>query len=263
MEIEQHIKELAEEGLTYVPDVFTSDECKSYIKRFENLVAKYIDERRPLNEDCQYINSPFRFDPSMLDLLHIEKLEKILTRVLDQDYVLINANIINRKHSSEIEHLIENGTIKRKVGIGDTWHTDSRYLGGRRLDYGFSYIVGIAFNDFTSDNGSTLYVPKSHLSREIPAREADYPKKQIVCKAGTMAIMDSGLWHRSGGLSQQDRWSHFAYYGPWFMKPYFQFPEMLGAEFGSKLSKPLRRILHYTSTPPVSDDIRDNTVVRE
>ena len=55
----------------------------------------------------------------------------------------------------------------------------------------------------------------------------------------------------------------FSYYGPWFVKPYFRFPEMLGEDFGKKTSKELRRLFHYNSTPPLNEDERENTVTKE
>ena len=86
------------------------------------------------------------------------------------------------------------------------------------------------FNDFSKNNGGTLYVPKSHLIRnKKPKRYYNYSYKQIIAKAGTIAITDMALWHRAGDeLSKKNRWSVFSYYGPWFMKPYYSYPEMLG-----------------------------------
>ena len=50
--------------------------------------------------------------------------------------------------------------------MGDTWHTDSHYVGGKRLDKGFTYIAVTLFDDFFKKNGSTLYIPDSHLRRD-------------------------------------------------------------------------------------------------
>jgi hypothetical protein len=49
-------------------------------------------------------------------------MDEILKRVIDEDYVLISANAVNRS----------------VVGDNPRWHTDSRVIGGRRLDWGFS-----------------------------------------------------------------------------------------------------------------------------
>ena len=121
----------------------------------------------------------------------------------------------------------------------------------------------LLFDDFEASNGATKYVPRSHLFRDRPEREADYEYEYMVGSAGDLLIFDCGMWHRAGEPSDKDRWGLFSFYGPWFMKPYFAFPEMLGSERGKVLSKRLRHLLHYTSIPPVNDEERSNTLVRE
>ena len=54
--------------------------------------------------------------------------------------------------------------------------------------------------DFCSDNGATQYVPGSHLTRSVPKRNGTYDFKRIEGRAGSIVIMDSGTWHRSGPL---------------------------------------------------------------
>lgn len=118
-------------------------------------------------------------------------------------------------------------------------------------------------NDFTTENGATLYIPSSHFRRGIPERNKNYNCKKMLGKTGTIVIFDSGLWHKGGESTYNDRWSMYSYYGPWFVKPYFRFPEMLGQRFGKKLNKPLRRLFHYTSTPPLNEEERKHTVIKE
>ncbi len=48
-------------------------------------------------------------------------------------------------------------------------------------------------NDFTTENGATLYIPSSHFRRDIPERNRNYKCKKILGKAGTIVIFDSGL----------------------------------------------------------------------
>ena len=57
----------------------------------------------------------------------------------------------------------------------------------------------------------------------------------MVGSAGDLLIFDCGMWHRAGDPSEKNRWGLFSFYGPWFMKPYFAFPEMLGTERGKGL----------------------------
>ena len=51
-----------------------------------------------------------------------------------------------------------------------------------------------------------------------------------------------------------DRCILYSYYGPWYQKPYYRFPEMLGEKFGKETNKHLRRLFHYNSTPPLADE---------
>ena len=46
------------------------------------------------------------------------------------------------------------------------------------------------------------------------------------------------------------------------MKPYFNFPKMMGKKFASKVPKPVRKLLHYNSIPPVNELERTNTVTK-
>ncbi len=256
MEIEKHVLELKEEGITTLPGIYTREQCASYSQRCTSLVDNFLSKGKQFHELCQFITNPFRHDPLFFDLLWNEKLDKILSQVLDEDYVLINSNLINRKCRADIKP-------GQSEDIGGDWHTDSRYLGGQRLDKGFGFIVVTMFSDFGAENAGTQFVPRSHLRRDRPERFAKYDYEQICGEAGTVAIYDSGMWHKAGETSTKDRWGMFSLFGPWFMKPYYRFPEMLGEDCGKKLSKPLRRLLHYTSWPPLHEEERTNTLVRE
>lgn len=259
MDYETHVSELVKEGVTILPDVYSQEQCRSYVARFEAIVQRFQQQRRPLDPDCQIIENPFRHDPKVLELLYHDAFDSIFKTLLDEDYVLINTNVINRRCRSDV--------VVGGINIGNTWHTDSRYLGGKRMESGFGFIACTFFNDCSEKNGGTRYVPRSHLRRERPEREGDYAFKTICASAGSIALFDTGLWHRGGPPSALDRWSLYAYYGPWFVKSYFRYPEMLsqefGQDFGETLTRPLRRLLHYTSTPPLNEDERRSTVQRE
>ena len=83
----------------------------------------------------------------------------------------------------------------------------TRYLNNKRLEKGFSYVAITMFNDFTNDNSATLYVPKSHNRRDRPNRRGKYRGKALIGKAGSIAIIDSGLWHKGGKSSKNNRYN--------------------------------------------------------
>ena len=164
--VQKHIKDLNEKGITFVPNVLSQNKCKYYIDRFEKLIKKFEKKRIPLNSSCQVIENPFRHDFKLIDLIYHKKIDEILKNKIEKNYVLINANIINR--------IYRFFKIQKKERLGKTWHHDSRLVGNKRLEKGFSYIAITMFNDFSDDNASTLYVDKSHNRRDKPKRRFNY-----------------------------------------------------------------------------------------
>ena len=257
--IKKHLYNLNHYGITYLRNVFSEQLCKNYIKKFEktfiNFEKKY---NKKLGNNGQTIQNYFFYNKEYLKFLEIKKVDEILKEVIDKDYVLINSSLTNR--------FKRNNSYKKNNfhldDLGGNWHHDSRVIGKRRLDRGFSYIVIIMFDDFELDNGCTQYIEKSHLIRnKIPKRNGKYISKKILGKAGTIAIIDTGLWHKAGNPSEnKTRWSIFSYYGPWFMKPYYDFPKLIKKNYKSKIKQSIKKILHCTSIPPSSELERVNTL---
>ncbi len=252
--VTKHLKELRKNGLTRIDKVLSERQCRLYVRRANNIFNKLLKKNRThtFNQDCQWIQSPFRFDSIFFDLLYFKKLDTILSKLLNKNYVLTNSSIVNRR-------IFKNKKIKG-INMGDKWHSDSRYLDGTRLDKGFSYLVLIMLEDFKKENGCTKYVPGSHLFRNKPKKNKNYKFKLMTGKKGSVIIFDSGIWHKGGKPNKMSRWSLFSYYSPWFVKPYYQYDKMLGTKKIRSLNKNLKRLLHFNSTPPINDDIRIGTV---
>ena len=171
--------------------------------------------------DNQILWNYFFDDKSLLNLIEIPKIDKLLKKLLDKDYVMQSSVAQNRAFVNE----------KSKYKAGSTWHTDSRYLGGQRLDKNFSYLVIIALDDFTKNNGATYYVEgslnlKNKPRRNINQKDLNSKKLKIkrhTMKAGTVCIMNYRIWHKAGESSLNSRWSIFSIYTGWFVKPYFKY----------------------------------------
>ena len=165
---------------------------------------------------------------------------------MDQDYVLQSSVAQNR--------LFKDQKSKKKYKVGSTWHTDSRYLGGKRLDKNFSYLVIIALDDFTKKNGATYYVDgslklKSKPRRYIQQKDLDpkkYKIKRLIMKSGTVCIMNTAIWHKAGESSSNSRWSIFSIYTGWFVKPYYKYDNF----YKMNIKKSLKKLLHFNSQPP-------------
>ena len=246
---------IKEEGLVILPEVYSGKQCEKFVLRCEDLKNKLLNKNfNIVSNETIFIINYFRHDNNLLDLLSNSSFDKLLRQLIDQDYVLAASNLINKT--------ISNNICKNAISPGRDWHTDSRIVGGKRLAEGFSYQVIVMLEDFNCENGATQYIPGSHLTRKVPERNGNYEYKNIEGLAGSVVIMDSGTWHRSGPASNKSRWGVFSLYTPWFMKPYYRYPEMLGDQFGENLSPVLKQILHYDSIPPLNDEERIATLKR-
>ena len=261
VDIQKHVDAVRENGHTLLPHVFTREQCQTFVDILESALDSFPENtKNRVNPEVQSVNNYFRHHAMLLELVYIPVLDAILKVLLHEDYVLIAANTFNRKLRPGIK---QNIAYECSGNAGHNWHIDSHYVGGKRLSSGFSFQVIIMLEDFGPDNGATQYVPGSHKDCSRPDRYGDYSYELITGEAGTVAIMDSGMWHRSGSISEKSRWGAFNLYGPWFVKPYFRFYDMQGEHIGKNLSPQLRRLLHYRSIPPLDEEERLNTVIKE
>ena len=247
--ITKNISDLKKNGITYLKNIIPVKDCKKYIKEFEKTTKFFEKKHKHLGNKGQVLQNYFIYNKKLLNLLHLKPVDALLKKLIDKNYVLISTSLTNRfkrnnKKSSNL-HLEDHG---------GKWHHDSRVIGNKRLDKGFGYIAIIMFDEFEEDNGCTLYVDKSHLIRNRqPKKNKNYKHKKILGKPGTVAIIDTALWHKSGEPSDlKTRWSIFSYYGPWFMKPYFDFPTMMSKKY-KNIDKKIKKILHFNSIPPENE----------
>ena len=257
MNIKKNLIDIKKDGITIIKNVLSQKNCDIYKKKCELLFQKLLKKEKvnTFSNYTQVINSPFQYDSFFFKQVFFSKLDKILTNLLDKDYVLINSNLINQK-------LFFHPKIKSSFAKSSEWHSDSRYFGGEKIGKGLSYIITVPLDDFTKENGGTCYVPKSHLLNKIPKRKFNYKHKLLEVKRGDLVLFDSGLWHKAGNASSNGRWSIFNYYGPWWMKPYYTYEQMLGKNRIKKLHKNIKRMLHFYCTPPKNDHKRISTVVK-
>jgi ectoine hydroxylase-related dioxygenase (phytanoyl-CoA dioxygenase family) len=137
--------------------------------------------------------------------------------------------------STAILHL-QNGLIlppggERRAGERSqtTFHRDfPRYLGG----YVASVNTLIAIDDFTTANGATLIVPRSHQRSPAPDHEEmEATAVHAVCPAGSMIAFDSTLWHAAGiNRSDRDRLAINQQFTRSFIRPQIDYVRALGDE---------------------------------
>ena len=254
--IDRHLINLKSKGYTYIYNAITKKKCSSIIVKSKKILNKLIKNKSPYtNRDYQQIINPFRHDLSLLTLIQNNLVEQVLNKVIDKDHVLIQTSFINRRLRPDLPRKLDG----KKVG--ENFHFDSRILGNKRLSGGFGFLVILMLNDFNKNNGATLFVPNSHKIRDLPDLKKHYKHKCLTGKAGTIVIMDTGLWHKTGDTSLNDRWGMFNVYGGWFVKPYYRYWEMKELK-NKKLSKKFRKLLHLYSVPPINELKTDATLIK-
>lgn len=247
---------LREEGLAIATGVLSGGECARAIDSLEAV----LDQRAKAgifvgNARYQVLYNYFMEDRTLLPLLALDLVDQVMRVEIDEDYVLISPSARNRQYRADMT------AANPTSGIG--WHIDSRRIGGPSptvLQPSPIFFAVVALDDLGPANGATHYVPGSHLRYERPVdRDATMNDSRILeAPAGSVVFMDSALWHRVGTESPARRWMLFNMYGPWFMKPYFEFSTMFPGHEAEALSPRLRQVLHYDSRPP--SDHREGTI---
>ena len=248
------ITKIKKNGICLIENFYSPNECKKLVKVSEELFANLKKKRREFSKFCQIINSPFQYDEIFFKYICNEKIDFLMKELMDEHYVLLNSNIINRN--------INNQIISKRTNMGEKWHTDSRVIGKYTLPPNISFIMVTMLEDFTEHNASTEYIEGSHFEKTKNIKKLLKNKnkiKKLTGKKGSVAIFDSRLFHKGGVSTHKSRWSIYSYYGPWFIKPYFDYNKMLGKKI-LKLTTKQKKILHYYSTPPKNDRVRNSTL---
>ena len=114
----------------------------------------------------------------------------------------------------------------------------------------------------TINNGATYYVAGSLNLKNKPKRNLEnynfksknLKVKRLIMKAGTVCVMNTGIWHKAGESSKSSRWSIFSIYTGWFVKPYYDCRKL------KNIKKVFKKLLHQYSTPPELSDKYKSTL---
>ena len=254
METKRIIREIDSKGYVILDNMLSKNFTNKTKKKLEKILEKRLKNNEVVgHHDNQVMYSYFYEDKSLLSLIHLPKIDLILKKLLEPNYVLQSTTAQNR-----IKDKINKKTkLKKKYKIGSTWHTDSRYLNNKRISKGFSFIVIIALDAFTKQNGPTQFIENSINFESKPKRRLKLKYKELIMKEGSVCIMDTGMWHKAGDSTQLSRWSIFSIYTGWFVKPYFNYLNFIKK---NKVQKKYNKLLHYNSVPPEIDEIRPTVV---
>lgn len=194
LDVDYHFNNLSRNGFTILKSDFSDDFIinianvvdkthKEYLKFYGGDYLSSIDEHNT-------VRAPFLYDSIYLEVSFNNKLMQVLKRVLNDNFVLNQQNIIiNPGSGGKYNQLF--------------WHRDLPYqhfFSSRPLALNALYCVC----DFTFDNGATQVLPGSHKMERFPGeRFVEENKKQFNVPAGSYLLIDSMLYH-SGSVNNTD-----------------------------------------------------------
>ncbi len=255
MNLTKNLKILNKKGYLILENVLSKKSTKSFKLKLEKILNQRIKKKKVVgHNDNQVLYNYFVEDRSLIQLIHIPKVDMILKKLLEPNYVMQSTNAQNRIKGK----INKNIKLKKKYKIGSTWHTDSRYLNNKRLDKGFSYLVIIALDSFNKYNGPTKFIENSFNLRSRPQRRINLKYKELIMKEGSVCIMDTGMWHKGGNSTNESRWSIFSIYTGWFVKPYFNYSKFIKK---NNILNKYKKLLHYNSIPPELNEHRGTVTI--
>ena len=254
--IDEIFSEVELRGFSIVENFLSENECNKKIQVLELLKHERLKKSLYIgNNNNQVLYNYFFEYPELFDLIHSDLSQKVISKLIDSDYVLTTASARNRQVSIDFKNKVKTS------GIG--WHSDGRYVKDKEIvKPSFSYFTIHTLDSFSEKNGATQYVPNSHKKLIRPERLADYKYKTFVAPKGSLIFMDTALWHRAGQPSNHRRWSVFNMFSSWFVKPYWDFSKMFKAKQVKTFSPIIKKLLHFKSTPPHNYDGATPTLSR-
>jgi hypothetical protein len=121
-------------------------------------------------------------------------------------------------------------------------------------DYHLSLNMLIMLDDFTAENGATLFLPGSHKTESTPPPEAFMAgAEQITGHAGDIVLFDSLVVHAAApNRGAAKRRALTLCFGRPFMKPHMDWPRFLPAGAEAGLTPRARQLLGYDARSPTS-----------
>ena len=101
---------------------------------------------------------------------------------------------------------------------------------------------------------------KIHINLKKIDSHQNFKFKHFSAKKGSIIFIDSNLVHKQlVFLEIKVDGQYLTLYSPWFVKPYYQFDKIIN----KKISLRTRKLLHFNSVPPTSQNIRISTLVKK
>jgi ectoine hydroxylase-related dioxygenase (phytanoyl-CoA dioxygenase family) len=242
-DLAQAVDDLGEHGYCLVAQALAETEVSALRSQIMTVAA---EERRLDVATLEYDGANQRIwqllnrGPGFADLVTHDKVLAVV------DHLLGEHTAWNRPADGLPQFLLSNLTANI-VGTGGTamhLHADQSYVPFPWPDFPLAVNVVWMLDEFTSANGATRVVPRSHLALGHPGQAAK--AVAVEASAGTALVLDGRTWHGTGrNTTSRSRVGVLAYYcKPWIRQ---QENQLLSVDptVARAASRPLRRLLGY------------------
>lgn len=215
-DLAQGLRNIAEYGLTIVPDVLTGD----VLNRARDVLYRAADSDRARQREQKFSLDDAQDDTNrrVWNVLSRDPVfEDMAFHPLALDYVKavlgwpallgnISANITGPGGGEMVLHADQ-------IFVPEPWASAPQGMN-----------VAWCLDDFTEANGATRFVPGSHkLNRAPRAEDRQAETAPMVASAGSAVVFESRVWHKTGHnrTADQQRAGVFA----WYTKPIYRAQE--------------------------------------
>jgi ectoine hydroxylase-related dioxygenase (phytanoyl-CoA dioxygenase family) len=215
-DLAQGLRNIAEYGLTIVPDVLSGDGLKrareALYRAAESDRRRGREQKFGLDYDHDDTNqrvwNVLSRDPVFEDLAFHPTAVGYVKGLLGWPALLgnISANITGPGGGEMVLHADQ-------VFMPEPWSSEPQGMN-----------VAWCLDDFTEANGATRFVPGSHkLNRAPQAEDAQTDTVPMVAPAGSAVVFESRVWHKTGHnrTTDEQRAGVFA----WYTKPIYRTQE--------------------------------------
>jgi ectoine hydroxylase-related dioxygenase (phytanoyl-CoA dioxygenase family) len=188
MNIKLAKEEMNVNGYTYLGPLLDEGQVRRYkdelLARKRQDIEEWGQDNLLKLNDFEAMRDLARFGGVFFDLLALPELNTFVDSVLNEKAVVYSYNGV-----------ITNPAVKSPDNLGFRFHRDQPWFKDTRT----SIIVMIPLVDYSEANGSTEFVPTTHLFEKLPSDE--FMEKHHIAtrgRAGEAYCIDACLWHRAG-----------------------------------------------------------------
>ena len=254
-DIDDAVIALNRDGYVLLDDMLPHARCSELVEMLEDthtLMSPYYaanaaaGHRLNFHEDEKIVYNLHNKKLAFLDFIDPEPVFGIVERFLQQGSYKKADPVVLRQNTAR---------TPMPGGSAQQLHIDSRLPGGA---FPLMAVVTWMLEDFTDENGATRIVPGTQRRAEFPPDDTAVPEEiSITGPRGSVLIMDGAVWHGGGAnRSVNTRWCVLSTYVRWFLKTAFDFSQNMPANFYAQLTTRQKRIMGFTTQPPLDEFTR-------